>query len=224
MSAVRCADHRHADSWAARLRARRFAFFESLIATLPAGRVRILDVGGTPEFWLRAIGDRAVPWSIVVVNVAQTLTSHGRVVAMRGDARRLPFMDGAFDVAFSNSVIEHVGSLEDQRRFADEVQRVGRRYFVQTPNRYFPIEPHFHLPFGQFWPKRLVAGLLRRMALGTVSRRTDPRESRAAVDEIRLMTPREMRALFPGATLYRERVAGLVKSVVAYNGWPRHVA
>ena len=61
---------------------------------------------------------------------------------VRGDALALPFEDGAFDIAFSNAVIEHVGGREEQRRFVAEALRVARRAFVTTPNRWFPLEVH----------------------------------------------------------------------------------
>ncbi|MGH7860878.1 MAG: methyltransferase domain-containing protein [Candidatus Dormibacteraceae bacterium] len=75
-----------------------------------------------------------------------------------GDARDLAqFQAQAFDVAFSNSVIEHVGGADDQRRMASEAMRVASHYFVQTPKHYFPIEPHFLVPGFQFMPSGLKA-------------------------------------------------------------------
>jgi SAM-dependent methyltransferase len=192
-----------------------------LLRQLPEGPVRILDVGGTPEFWSRALEGAPARWTIVVLNLARPRTINPAVTLLRGDACRLPFADGTFDVVFSNSVIEHVGTLEDQCRMANEIQRVGRRFFVQTPNRYFPIEPHFLLPLGQFLPKSFVAALLQRTNLGTIQRRPDPDLARAIVDEIRLLTLAEVRQVFPSATLYKERFAGLTKSFVAYGGWGR---
>ena len=66
---------------------------------------------------------------------------------------------------FSNSVIEHVPP-QLQSKFAEEVARVATRYFVQTPNRYFPIEPHYQLPLFQFLPKGIRKALNKRFALG----------------------------------------------------------
>lgn len=70
-----------------------------------------------------------------------------------GDAARLDYPHDAFDVVFSNSVIEHLGGVDAQRAMAREVQRVASLYYVQTPNRYFPIEPHFLFPCAQFLPR-----------------------------------------------------------------------
>ena len=72
---------------------------------------------------------------------------------VRGDATALPFADGEFDVVFSNAVIEHVGGRERQQVFADEAMRVGRRVFVTTPNRWFPLELHTHLPLVHWLPE-----------------------------------------------------------------------
>jgi SAM-dependent methyltransferase len=78
------------------------------------------------------------------------------VTYVQGDALDLPFEDGAFDVAFSNAVIEHVGGREAQRRFVEEALRVARRAFVTTPNRWFPVEVHTRLPLVHWLPDRLA--------------------------------------------------------------------
>jgi hypothetical protein len=107
--------------------------------------------------------------------------------------------------------LEHVS---DPQTAAAEIRRVGRRYFVQTPDRGFPFEPHFLAPFIHYLPRplRLWAAPLTPWALIT---RPGPGGARAFVDGIRLMSAREFRALFPGGTLVRERFAGLSKSLVA---------
>ena len=78
------------------------------------------------------------------------------VTYVRGDALDLPFEDGAFDVVFSNAVIEHVGGREAQRRFVEETLRVARRAFVTTPNRWFPVEVHTRLPLVHWLPDQLA--------------------------------------------------------------------
>jgi hypothetical protein len=74
---------------------------------------------------------------------------------VQGDARSLELPDQSFDIVFSNSVIEHVGTWEDQHAFARETARVGKRYWIQTPNKHFPIEPHMNFPYFQFLPRAL---------------------------------------------------------------------
>ena len=127
------------------------------------------------------------------------------------------FTDKQFDVVFSNSVIEHVGTYEDQTCMAREVQRVGKRYFIQTPNFYFPIEPHFLFPFFQFLPVAWKILLVERFNV-----RYRYKEIKEALSEariIRMLTKKELRQLFPGATLYEERFLGFVKSFIAYEGF-----
>jgi SAM-dependent methyltransferase len=213
------ADNRRPGSLANKFRQRRMELFLDLVRMLPAP-VRVLDVGGTEGYW-QQMGLLGRPGlQVVLLNLHRESAEAPNVSAAVGDARDLSeFPDGSFDVVFSNSVIEHLGSPEDQARMASEVRRVGRRYFVQTPNRYFPLEPHFMFPGFQFLPERVRVGLVRRFALGYHERMRDPERARAAVAEIRLLSPREMRALFPEAELYRERVLGLTKSVIAYGGW-----
>jgi hypothetical protein len=165
----------------------------------------VLDVGGTDRSWW------FVNWAgpITRCNLAQT-ASGTRVVA---DGRCLPFRDQAFDVTFANSVIEHINTLEGQARFAREIQRTGRRFFVQTPNRWFPIEPHYLLPGFHFLPVAVQRWLHTHFNIGTM-RKWDP------FGAIRLMTRRELQHLFPTATLVPERLGPFVKSwyVVSRQG------
>ena len=217
----RPADNRRPDSLANRFRRRRFGFFSALLAPLPRP-VRVLDVGGTEGFWrqMGAAGDAAL--EITLLNVAPQGAEASNIESLTGDGRDLTrFDDGAFDVVFSNSVIEHLAEHGDQARMAAEVRRVGTRYFVQTPNRYFPIEPHFLVPGFQFLPVAVRIALVRRFALGYHDVLPDPNEARRAVTEIRLLGATELRRLFPDAQLYRERALGLTKSFVAYGGWSR---
>lgn len=91
------------------------------------------------------------------------------------------FRNEEFDVVFSNSVIEHLGEYPQQRRMADEVRRAGKRYFLQTPNRYFPLEPHFFFPFFQFLPVSVRVWLLSRFHLGWHKRGLDRRTAERIV-------------------------------------------
>lgn len=215
------ADYRRPGSPANRLRRRRVELFESLLAPLPRP-LRILDVGGLEEFWT-AFGLADEPGiEIVLLNLTAEPTTRPNIESLAGDARSMPqFRDNEFEVVFSNSVIEHVGDWPDQQRMAAEIKRIARRYFVQTPNRWFPIEPHFLTPGFQFLPLRVRIGLVRRVPLGHTPRIPDPAKARDAVTEIRLLTRREIAELFPEANLYEERILGLTKSFVAYAGFER---
>lgn len=137
---------------------------------------------------------------------------------MIGDGRRLPFPDQSFGVVFSNSAIEHVGGLEGQRQFAREIMRVGRSFYVQTPNRWFLVEPHLLTPLVHFLPKWMRRSLLRNFTVWGLMTRPSPEYVQGFVeDSTRLMTARELR-MFPRAELHRERVAGLTKSLMVITG------
>lgn len=210
------ADNRRPDSLASQMRRRRLAWFNELLAPLPEP-VRVLDVGGTAAFWQqnRDALSRRCHLTLLNLDLAD-LGGLPDAEAVAGDARRMPqFADGSFDVAFSNSVIEHVGTLYDQMAMAAEVRRVARGCFVQTPNRWFPLEPHYLMPLWQFWPLWLRAWLQRRRTIGWMPRQPDPLRARAEVEQVRLLSGREMRGLFPDAELLAERLGPLVKSWVA---------
>ncbi len=213
------ADNRRAGSLADQLRQRRFALFERLLASLPEPR-RILDVGGTPGFWeARGYGSRTGT-EIVLFNLVAFETTHGNMTSLVGDAADLSrFADGSFEVVFSNSVIEHLETLERQQRMAAEIRRVGRRYFLQTPNFWFPLEPHFLFPGFQFLPVRIRVGILRRFGIGHYRRTPDAAAAEQAIRLIRLMKGRELRTAFPGGRFWRERFLGLTKSFIVYGGW-----
>ena len=117
---------------------------------------------------------------------------------VQGDACALPFADGAFDVVFSNAVIEHVGGREQQRRLVLEAIRVGRRVFITTPNRRFPMEVHTRLPFVHWLPERESHYVYRAAGKDFAT-------------DVHLLTRRSFEALFPG----RVRIVSLGLTLVA---------
>jgi hypothetical protein len=184
----------------ARFRRRRMADFLASFAVTPS--TRILDVGGTRIFW------SGIPAQVTTVNLDP---SNADQVA---DARRLPFADRSFDIVFSNSLIEHVGTYEDQIACAREIARVGFRYYVQTPNQRFPIEPHFLAPFIHWfplsWRRRLI-----RLTPWAILTRPDRETIEQFLSTTRMLTAQEMKALFPDAEIGCERFCGLTKSLIA---------
>jgi hypothetical protein len=212
------ADNSNPNSLAAQLRRKRFAFFTELLSVLPRP-VTILDVGGTQRFWEVVGFTSPDDVDVTLLNVSKEPTSYANFRSVVGDARAMHFNDKEFDVVFSNSVIEHVGRYPDQARMAREVMRVGKRYFVQTPNRNFPIEPHFLFPLFQFLPVSVRIWLLRHMHLGWHKRTPDAASAREQVEGVQLMNRREFTALFPGARLHVEPFGGLQKSFIVYGGW-----
>jgi 2-polyprenyl-3-methyl-5-hydroxy-6-metoxy-1,4-benzoquinol methylase len=201
------------------MRRARFALFLSLLSRID-GHVEILDIGGTQEFWTLMTDGDAGDVRVTLLNIEQQVVTSNRFISAVGDARAMPqFADKSFDIVFSNSVIEHVGSYYDQKRMATEVMRVGKRYFVQTPNKRFPLEPHFLFPWFQYLPGAAKAQLVHRFDVGWYKRIPSLEAARAEVDSIQLLTRTRFANLFPGGTLHTEKLFGLAKSFVAYGGW-----
>jgi len=187
------------------------------------GDRRILDVGGTAEIWalLRTSG---AP-SLVVLNMPRAgqggESGQARLKHVHGDGCYLPFADKSFDIVFSNSVIEHVGGPEAQTRFAQEIVRTGRGYWVQTPNRYFPIETHLLTPLVHLLPRDWRAFIVRRFTVWQWIHRPDAEAKRYYIEhfvsDIRLLSASQMQQLFPDAVILRERFLGFTKSLIAYR-------
>jgi len=204
-----------------RLRRRRFAFFEELLQELPRP-VRILDCGGTVDFW-QTIG--TAPFSvsklnITILNLFEAKDLPPGFVWHVGDVRDLSrFSDQQFDVVFSNAVINLMPSQADQYRMAREIMRVGKRYFVQSPNRHFPIDWRTLVPFFHFLSPQVQAWCFAHFRVGTYARVTDPAKALLLATRVRDLSVREMQAVFPGCSLFRERFFGFTKSIAAYDGW-----
>ena len=204
------------DSLQRRFRARRMALFARTVGL--TREMRVLDVGGTVDIWRLA----PVMPRLVLLNQAFWPHQIGSAEAVfLGDGTSLPFADQSFDLVFSNSVIEHVGSRAQQARFASEVARVGKQYWVQTPNRYFPIEHHLWTPFVHWLPRSWQAAILKRFSIWKLITNHDAAQREFYVnhylDSIRLLSACELHALFPGAVILRERFLGWTKSLIAWR-------
>lgn len=189
-----------------RLRSQKIELFAHCCSGQPE---TLLDVGGglgiAGEF-----GDLYARFSrVVVLNIS--LPDAGKVPSLciehiRADGCGLPFGDKSIDWVFSNAVIEHVGGYKRQEQFANEIRRVAAKgYFVTTPNRYFPIEPHALLPFYQFlspaWQRRVV-----RFSPGYLQE----------YEEINLLSSRQMKRLFPEARVVKSGVPVVGNSLIAW--------
>ncbi len=206
-------------SLANKLRTERFQRFEALAARM-SRPLRILDVGGTNAFWENRGWHRHTDVEILTLNLVAEEQQHTNLRPLIGDATNLAgFADQSIDVVFSNSVIEHLFTFENQGRMANEVQRVGRAFWVQTPNFWFPVEPHFHFLGWQWLPVAVRSSIIQRRRCGWRGPYPDPIEARRAVEEIRLLTQTELKTLFPRATLIAERFGGFVKSWTAVGGF-----
>lgn len=195
-------------------RRKRFALIGSIISGIPRP-FNLLDVGGTVEFWSSAPFDTD-GIVITILNIEPVKSAIPGFNLVTGDARNMKeFKDSQFELVVSNSVLEHVGGFDDQRNAAGEIKRVGQRYLLQTPNRFFPIEPHFFYPFFQFYPRRLKLFLGGRLDIGWF-RNLQGEDKRRFIDSLRLLSEMELRQLFPKARIYPEKVLGMTKSFTVY--------
>jgi len=198
-----------------RSRARRWTDLRQRIAWDDVKRV--LDLGGKPSFWTdEAIVNR--PLEITCLNLradpGSQRVGQATIEVVVGDATTPPVDPADYDLVFSNSVIEHVGGPDAIAAFA-EVTRSASRYFLQTPNRWFPVEPHFVLPLHFLLPRRLKAAIVMWWDRGP--RRRSYRQALGRVDSIHLLTRRELELLFPGATILVDRKWFLPKSFMVFG-------
>jgi len=179
---------------------------------------RVLDIGGTPDNWdLISVRPR-----LVLLNTPRAKAELTRAAEwVAGDGRQLPFADQSFDLVFSNSVIEHVGDHASQERFAREVARVGRSYWVQTSNRWFPVEQHLLTPFLHWLPKGWQRAIAPRFTVWAALVPVTPDRRRFYIQhylkDVNLLTGNDMRRLFPGGRLLRERFWGVTKSLIVFD-------
>ena len=176
----------------------------------PAPETTVLDVGadergfgedggcGTLNFF-----EAHYPWperitALGLHDGAGFRARYPEIPYVQGDACALPFADGEFDIVFSNAVVEHVGGRGRQRQLVSEAIRVGRRVFITTPNRRFPVEVHTRLPVVHWFPDALAHPVYRKTGKGFAT-------------EVHLLTRRSFEALFPG----RVRIVGLGMTLVA---------
>jgi len=207
------ADASRPGSLAARARERRWTAFEAAFPEF--ADMSVIDLGGTADFWA-SVPRR--PAHLTVLNPAagsEALLPWAELVT--GDACLPPdtLAGRSFDLVYSNSTIEHVGGHSRRQLFAGVVRRLGDHMWVQTPYRYFPIEPHFVFPWFQHLPVAARCSVAARWPLMPSQFPTEPTKIKEEVMEIDLLSITEMEAYFPEATIEFERVAGMVKSLIA---------
>ncbi len=198
------------------MRLKRFGLFRELSDRYAKNsRLRIIDIGGVPAFWdnMGMAGDER--YSIDCFNVMAQESRFKNISCFVGDGTELRGVkDNEYDIAFSQSVIEHVGPRANHAKMANEIKRVAPKYFIQTPNYYFPVEPHIRLPFFQFLPLGL------RAALAVIIKGKSFRnyaKVKSAVAGVNLLTRAELERLFPDGKIEEEKLMGLVKSFMVHN-------
>lgn len=201
-----------------RFRRKRFKAFLALVKISIASRgfCKIADIGGRMESWEAFRSDWIdLPIKVSVLDLEKQDPIDVRFESIAVDARDLSnFTDLSFDFVYCNSVIEHVGIWSDQQRFAEEINRISAKHFVQTPNYWFPYEPHFRMLFIHWLPSAIQIALMRCFSLGFYPRATSSEHAIQMLGEARLLNARQLATLFPKSYIYRERFF-LTKSLIA---------
>ncbi len=191
-------------------REEKFRLFVKLLNPTPS--MRILNVGASgpntafaEQFEsLYEYPNQVTGGGISLAEVQDYQRSFPGVMAVVFNGCALPFRDKSFDVVYSNAVIEHLTDHYAQQRFAAEVVRVGRGWFVTTPNLYYPVEPHYHLPLVQFLPQRWQRSLVRGLG-------------RTPYGNLNLLTKRQFRGLLPEGDVIGCRVTFYPETLIAYR-------
>lgn len=199
-----------------KLRKRRFKHFLSLIKKLPRPLI-ILDVGGTQAFWESMNFDEK-NITIYILNLKKILITSSNFKGVIGNVRNMKrFKNKEFDIVFSNATIEHVGDLSNQRKMATEAQRVGKYYFIHSPNRYFPTDPHFFLPFFPIYPLALKLFLIMHFNIGWYNKANNKTQALKIINSVRLLSKKELIKLFPKGRIIEEKFLGFKKSFIIHN-------
>ena len=197
-------------------RKKRFGLFLQLVN--PSPDEILLDVGGYPSFWasqpqpvqrIDTLNIHEVPWN-------QKDLPHHNIRTITGNGCALGMADQSYDIGFSNSVIEHVGSYEQQQQFASEIRRVAKILWLQTPAYECPIEPHYLMPLMHYLPQSFQKKLVRWWTPRGWLERPTPEQINSMVETTRLLRKSEMRQLFPDCEIITERLWWLIpKSCIA---------
>lgn len=203
-------------------RARKLELFDCVMQ--PDEDVKLLDIGAEvardPEDKEQLID--TYPWkenmttgNISPEHVSALKGQYPEIEAVVADACQLPWPDKHFDIVYSNAVIEHVGDFDRQKQMAAEIMRVGKRWFVTTPNRWYPFEFHMRLPFVTWLPFDGYLSVGSIVFYNHIKRRYTVGRRR---DDLRLMTARELRKCFPDSRVIKQRVTFMAETLIVVGG------
>ena len=182
--------------------------------------LRVCDLGGSRHFW-EMMPDDLRPRDLLLLNIADDGQSRSHTGAMDDlkiefyDGQTIPYPDGHFDVLLCNSVIEHVPPALRQR-LSQEISRAAKYYFVQTPALVVPIEPHFVFPC-MHWLPRTWGRKLAPFGVWALMEKPSSAKIDSYFNEVHLLGLKEVRTLFPKASIRKERALGWVKSYIAHG-------
>jgi len=178
------------------------------------GSCSIVDIGGDYDYWLDfEIGSDV---TVKLVNLKEPIPLEDkRFSCAFGDARNLDFQDNSFDLVHSNSLIEHVGVWSDMKRAAAEIRRPAPNYYVQTPNFWFPVDPHSRTAFLHWLPLHTRRKMLLKKSRGFYEKPGDLDAAMSLVEGTSMLDEHQMKSLFPDSKIIKEKLFGLTKSLIA---------
>jgi hypothetical protein len=221
-------DYSNPSSLGSKFRRKRFKNIEALVRKVLSvkDKCKILDVGGTAQYWSLMEPELLRKCEIVVHNLEKPMGSdphknvppNGVFKFDYGDGRNLNTVkDHEYDIAHSNSVIEHVGKFSDMQQFADELTRVGKYYYLQTPNFWFPIEPHYGVPFIHWLPIPVRARIMVKWNIGFHKKHSTLSSAYNYVEYINLIDQNALKFILTGADFRKEKILFLTKSLIAMS-------
>lgn len=200
-------------------RTRKLEMFNKIMK--PTREIKVLDAGAE----INPVDKHTIhfidyyPWksNVSAINISPEHISlikryYPEVDARVGDACALPWEDKYFDIVYSNAVIEHLGSFERQKQLASEIMRVGKRWFVATPNRWYPFEFHMRLPFVTWLPRNVHTWFGQIISYNHVKKKYMAGIRR---DDLRLMTGRELKQCFPTGQIIKLRITLIAETLIA---------
>lgn len=201
-----------------RLRRKRSLLFLNYINSIEIKNPKIIDIGGYHNYWLQLNSYFNSNLSPVLLNISKGWIMDNKFTSIVADGKDLACIkDKSFDVAFSNSVIEHISNFEDQQEMINNIKRISKYYFIQTPAFVFPIEPHFLFPFFHRLPVKVRIWLVRHFDLGWFRETKCYDEAKKLVKSIRIMKKKELKLLVKTAIIITEKIFHLSKSYMLTN-------
>lgn len=211
-------NHHKKNSFVNQFRQKRFELLKNGIEKLiQKDHFKILDIGGDIQYW-KNIGWQHPACKIHLLNLYESKVPENETHQFSssvGNGLSLEYKKGEVDLIFSNSVIEHVGSYENQQIFAGEIRRVSDKYIVQTPSIWFPLEPHSLIPLFQFLPHPIRALLIMTFNINYFPKAKTYKAAIIVSHSTLMFTHKRFKQLFPEAEIQVERFLGIPKSYTA---------
>lgn len=102
------------------------------------------------------------PKAIATCNKQKKKTGNGNLKFITVNAETIPLQTETADIVISQQVLEHV---QNQKKYMREIYRILKKkgvLYLSVPNKFYPIEPHFKIPFMSLMPKFIANFIARK--------------------------------------------------------------